>query len=61
MCWVEPVGAVYTKFVGEGAEPETVSTVVPKVSVNTPVLLTEIWFPFASVTVAEPPAEYGGL
>ena len=52
----EPFGPVYVNTVGlEGVPvPDTVSTVVPSVSVKTPVALTLIWFPLASVTLAAP-------
>lgn len=41
-------------------EPATLSAVVPSVSVNTPLLLTLISFPFASVRVAGPVEEFSG-
>lgn len=43
-------------------DPATVRAVVPSVSVNTPLLLTEIMFPFLSVVEAAPaPTTTGGL
>jgi hypothetical protein len=50
-----PEGAVYVKVTGFGAVPDMVKTVVPNVSVKTPLLFTLIWFPFLSVTNTEAP------
>ena len=55
-----PDGAVYVKIVGLGAVPETVSAVVPSVSVNTPDAFTEIRLPFLSVAVPAPVVVFRG-
>ena len=51
-----PDGAVYVKVIGLGAAPATVRAIWFNVSVKTPLLVTVIWLPFASVAVPAPEA-----